>query len=93
MSFENYLIELGYKKQVYDSKSHTIIDANQNHSIVKNIAFIYTKENHNQIVWGLDEINRPSTLLSPRPKFIKDYNEMNAYLLSHTNEELYNLIN
>jgi hypothetical protein len=93
MSFENYLLELGYKKQVYDFKTKTLIDAKEFDilSTMGHICFFYIKGNH-EIIWGLHEIHKPPTLISPRPEHILNDDEMNRFILSHTNEELYNLI-
>ena len=95
MNFENYIIELGYKKQVYCHKIQTLVDVKEFDiiSTMGHICFFYTKDNHKQIVWGLHEIHKPPTLISPRPDFISNDDEMNRFILSHTNEELYNLIN
>lgn len=95
MSFENYLIELGYKKQVYCHKTKSLIDVKEFDilSTMGHICFFYTKDNHKQIVWGLHEINKPPTLISPRPEHILNDDDMNRCILSNTNEELYNLIN
>ena len=95
MSFENYLLELGYKKHVYDHKNRCLALAKEFDilSTMGHVCFFYGKDEHKLITWGLHEIHKPPTLISPRPEHILNDDEMNRFILSHTNEELYNLIN
>lgn len=93
MNFEQYLINKGYCKKVYDFKTFTLKDACKYDilSTMGHTSFIYVKDN-SQIVWGLHEINKPPTLISPRPHNIITDDEMNSFILNHSNDELYNLI-
>ena len=92
MEFQEYLIELGYTKKVYNFSN--LVDASENETLstTGHAAFFYTKDNEKIIAWGILEFGKQPTLIMPRPTFIKSDSEMYEYIANHTNEELYNLI-
>jgi hypothetical protein len=92
MEFQEYLIQLGYTKKVYNFSN--LVDANVNETLstTGHSVFFYTKDNEKNIAWGIIEFDKQPTLIGPRPIFIINDNEMYEYIANHTNDELYNLI-
>lgn len=96
MNFEQYLIEKGYVKNVYDYKLTGLRKAKKHEilSTVTNLDFRYTKDGEKMITWGLNLDGKSATLIYPRPKGITWFHddEMNRMLLDKTPEEIYKLI-
>lgn len=70
IAFENYLIEKGYKKYAWDSKTNKFYEP-KNHiiSTMVNLAHFYIKDDI-RIAIGLHEKDKPVTLIYPRPNIL-----------------------
>jgi hypothetical protein len=73
--FEQMLLDVGYEKYVYNWKTHKY-EKTDKHTIstMVNLYHVYFhKSDINQekgIVFGLSERDKPSTLISPRPRIL-----------------------
>ena len=107
-SFENYLKSVGYEKQAYNFElKKWEVTSKSEFSTMGITGYRYV--NHKEGVamyYGLQEKNKPPTLIAPRPKMILKQvingaevtkNElsddtMNAAFNNFTNEQIYNAI-
>jgi hypothetical protein len=96
MNFEEYLLSLGYVKMVKDRKT-MILRPHTNYDILSTMGhldFYYCKENHEDILYGLYETDKPPIYHWPKPYSLSTESylgndEINRIFQTHTNEEIY----
>lgn len=103
LGFEKYLLSLNFNKYVFDRKQKELRLA-KNYDIVStlgNLEFTYISPDGNKVILiGLREVNKPITLISPKPKIIEfvengylhrefEDNIINRLLLTHPFDEIY----
>ena len=91
---EEYLLSIGYKKMVFDTKEMRLKDyGDEILSTLGNLDFRYVKGNKT-FIWGLHEFSKPPTLVSPRPKIeVKRLDEDgNICLLNESLDDSMNLV-
>lgn len=90
-NFEEFLIEKGYVKYVYNSKDKRYYKPKAHIiSTMENICHIYIKDNKEEekIVFGLSEKDKPPTLIYPRPRIrVKKLINFNNELIQITQNE------
>ncbi len=69
MGFEEYLINKGYTKMVYNFKTEklTSLVGSSILSSMGTLEYIYVKQGYKNIIYGLNEAYKPPVLIYPKP--------------------------
>lgn len=94
---EQYLINIGYKRyrKAYEKKEFVYIPDTIGYYFSTMVTgwldYRYLKGDH-EIIFGLNEKDKPPTLIYPRPKNVKEDDVMNRVLKDNSPEEIYKMI-
>ena len=103
--FEEYLLEIGYKRYVKKKDGSLIHSEYHNISTMGDITYFYSRDEFKSdrtkdFIFGLQEYGKPSTLLSPKPihgvkrgkSFVTGADAMEAILFKYDPSYVYNCI-
>jgi len=90
MNIVHYLISQGYKTYRWSKNGYIPCDNNFDFSSMREGGLdVRLVKDDSQFVYGLNEKNKPPTLIHPRPFNLQSDNEMNTYLRENTIENIY----
>ena len=97
---EQYLMSIGYERyrKVYNRKKkeweYIKDDVGYWFSTTESGMLLYFyKKDDNEVIYGLNEKDKPPTLVWPRPENIYEDDEMNRILKQETPENIYKMLN
>lgn len=88
---ETYLLSQGYQIYSFKGTKWDLFEGNAYYSTMGNVHYQFRK-GPLRFQLGLNEVGKPPTLLYPRPKGIRNDDEMNAFIDSHSAEEIVSII-
>jgi hypothetical protein len=99
IDFERYLVNNGFsvKRKVFKNNKWSYIDGYSAPSTMMNIDNRYIKDDIEFVV-GLNEVNKPITLICPRPNIIHNEDDktlddiMNICMSKYSSDEIYKAI-
>lgn len=105
VGFEEYLLNKGYTKMIYNTKTSKLEPCGKYDilSTMGNLDFRYVKEGYKTISYGLYEANKPPVWFYPKPISLVAEDELqqiwigndilNRVYQNNTNEDIYESIN
>lgn len=105
IGFEEFILNKGYTKMVYDYKLCNLRLPNkyENISTYGPLGFVYVKEGFKNIEYGLYEVGKPPVWLFPKPYSLLTEDEikegwvgndiLNRIYQKYTNDEIYESLN